>query len=181
MSLAWIGLGSNLGDRLANLLQGLECLDDIDGIGVRRVSTFIETQPVGVTGHSPYLNAVAELETEMDPDSLVRTCLDVERLMGRIRSEDLADPQPRLLDLDVLIMGDSVVDRTGVQVPHPRMHDRAFVLLPMVELEPQLLHPVLGRTMEELLESEIDRFGPVEDRCAILIPGSLMPEEDEVI
>ncbi len=178
MAVAWIGLGSNLGDRLTNLLKGLECLDDVDGIRVRRVSTFIETKPVGVTGHAPYLNAVAELEVRLDPDLLVRACLDVERAMGRIRSEGLPEPQPRLLDLDVLIMEDSVVDRPDVQIPHPRMHDRAFVLLPMVELEPQLRHPVLGRTMEELLESEIDRFGPVEDRCAILNPGPLMPEDE---
>ncbi len=177
MSRVWIGLGSNLGDRLANLLEGLERLDGSDGVGVHRVSTIIETVPVGVRNHRAYLNAAAELEVELGVEEMVERCLEIERGLGRERVEDGAGPEPRSLDLDVLLFEDRVVDRPGVQVPHPRMQDRAFVLVPMVELCPELMHPVLGRTMQELLEHEIERFGPVERRCAILKPGTLLSDE----
>ena len=177
MTRVWIGLGSNLGDRLANLLEGLERLDASDGVAVRRVSTIIETVPVGVRDHRAYLNAVAELDVELGVADLVARCLQVERDMGRIRDEAADQPAPRSLDLDVLLFDELVVDEPGVQVPHPRMQDRAFVLLPMVELEPELRHPVLDTTMEELLASEIERFGPVEQRCAILKPGTLLSDE----
>lgn len=177
MNRVWIGLGSNLGDRLANILEGLERLDASDGLAVRRVSTIIETVPVGVRDHRAYLNAVAELEVELGVVELVSQCLQVERDMGRVRKVGDAEPAPRSLDLDVLLFGDQVVDEPGVQVPHPRMQDRAFVLLPLVELQPDLRHPVLGSTVSELLEREIDRFGPVEQRCAILKPGTLLSDE----
>ena len=177
MSRVWIGLGSNLGDRLANLLEGLEHLDASDGVAVHRVSTIIETVPVGVRNHRAYLNAAAELEVDLDVEEMVQRCLEIERGMGRERTGGDGGPEPRSLDLDVLLFEDRVVDRPGVQVPHPRMQDRAFVLVPMVELRPELAHPVLEKTMQELLEYEIERFGPVEQRCAILKPGTLLSDE----
>lgn len=177
MSRAYIGLGSNVGDRLANILGGLDRLDAGEQASVRRVSTIIETSPVGVRGHRRYLNAVSELETSLEPSALVAFCLEVEQAMGRTRDPVNDVPQPRILDLDVLLMGDTVIDEPGVCIPHPRLQDRAFVLLPLVELDPELVHPVLGGTIQDLLAAEIERFGPVEQRCAILKLGSLLSDE----
>jgi len=177
VSRVYIGLGSNVGDRLANILGGLDRLDAGEHASVCRVSTIIETRPVGVRGHRSYLNAVAELETELEPAALVAFCLEVEQSMGRERDLDADEPQPRILDLDVLLMGSTVIDDPGVRVPHPRLQDRAFVLLPLVELDPDLAHPVLGGNVKELLAAEIERFGPVQERCAILKPGSLLSDE----
>ncbi|MDG2201304.1 MAG: 2-amino-4-hydroxy-6-hydroxymethyldihydropteridine diphosphokinase [Phycisphaerales bacterium] len=179
MSRVYIGLGSNVGDRLANILDGLDRLDAGKQVSVCRVSTIIETSPVGVRGHRRYLNAVAELETSLDPPALVACCLEVEQAMGRTRDPADDVPQPRTLDLDVLLMGDTVTDEPGVCIPHPRLQDRAFVLLPLVELDPDLAHPVLGSTVKDLLAAEIERFGPVQQRCAILKPGSLLSDESD--
>ncbi len=174
-SIAYLGLGSNLGDRFANLLAGAAAIDEQPGVSVRRMATVLETEPVGVTDHPSYFNTVLQIEITCSIDQLMASCLVVEQQMGRRRSDD-DECEPRVLDVDVLLCGGVVCDTPEINIPHPRMHDRAFVLVPMVELAPDLVHPVLGATMGELLESEIERHGPVADRCAILTPGSLLDD-----
>ncbi|MDG2292421.1 MAG: 2-amino-4-hydroxy-6-hydroxymethyldihydropteridine diphosphokinase, partial [Phycisphaerales bacterium] len=115
------------------------------------------------------------IETSKSPAELLSMCLLVERGMGRVREPD-GGCVPRRLDVDVLLLEDLVHRDGEITVPHPRMHERAFVLVPMVELAADVVHPVLNRSMHDLLQAEIEMHGPVEDRCAILKPGSLLDD-----
>ncbi len=131
MSRAYLGLGSNLGDRLANLRRAVELLAE-RGARVVRSSRVYETDPVGGPPQPDYLNAVVEVETELEPRSLLSACLAVEDALGRVRAERWG---PRVIDVDVLTYDDVVVDEPDLQIPHPRMHERGFVLIPLLELE----------------------------------------------
>jgi len=129
---AYLGLGSNLGDRLANLEEAVRRLDAA-GARVLRSSRVYETDPVGGPEQPDYLNAVVEVETELSARDLLDACLDVERQMGRVRTERWG---PRRIDIDLLTYGRRQIDEPGLTVPHPRMHERAFVLVPLLELDP---------------------------------------------
>jgi 2-amino-4-hydroxy-6-hydroxymethyldihydropteridine diphosphokinase len=146
---SFLGLGSNLGDRLANLGDAVDLLRGHEGIEIVRSSRVYETAPVGPP-QPDYLNAVIEVETSMSPRALLRTCLEVELSMGRERTEALG---PRVIDIDVLTYGDDVIDEPGLQIPHPRMHERGFVLVPLLELTADPLLPG-GKKIAEL------RLGP---------------------
>ena len=130
----YLGLGANLGDRLANLRRGVRRLNQRD-IHPVRSSRVYETEPVGPP-QPAYLNAVIEVAGELDPRSLLHECLEVEESLGRVRTEPLG---PRTLDIDILAFGDREIDEPGLVVPHPRAHQRAFVLVPWLELEPDPL------------------------------------------
>ena len=130
---AFLGLGSNLGDRLRNLEKAVSLLAAHDGVRVVRSSRVYETDPVPPTPPQPeYLNAVIEIETSLDPYGLLSLCLEVEQAMGRERLERWG---PRSIDLDVLIFDEREVDEPDLQIPHPRMHERGFVLIPLLELD----------------------------------------------
>ena len=151
---AYIGLGSNLGDRSANLSGAIERLSRIGIVGA--TSAIYETKPWGVDGYQPgYLNQVAALNTTLDPLGVVAELLGIEHSLGRVRQEKNAS---RTLDLDLLLHGESVVNASGVSVPHPRLHERAFVLVPLAEIAPDVIHPVLKKTIAELA-GESDRSG----------------------
>lgn len=148
MAEAWIGLGSNLGDRRGHLRAAL---GGLAGLGrVRSVSALYETEPVGLRTQPEFLNAVALLETELTARELLEGLLEIEARCGRLRTGQ--KNEPRTLDLDLLLYGDAVIDETGLEVPHPRLHERRFVLEPLASLAPRVRHPRLGRTVRQLLD-----------------------------
>lgn len=139
---AFVGVGSNVGDRAAHVAHAAAALARTAGVRVLGMSTVHETEPVGPPGQGPYLNAVIALETTLAPRALLAALLAIERERGRDRALELRNG-PRTLDLDLLCWGSAVpggdrIDEPGLQVPHPRMHERAFVLLPLAEVAPAL-------------------------------------------
>lgn len=146
---AYVALGSNLGDRRANLDGAVRALGDHPAITVRRVSAWIETAPVGgPPGQGKYLNGAAEIETDLSPHELLAALQAVERQFGRTRSIPNA---PRTLDLDLLLYDELVVDEPTLRIPHPHMARRRFVLKPLAEIVPNVRHPKEGATIAELL------------------------------
>ena len=150
MITAYIGMGTNLGDRAAALRSAVEELGRRKGVRLKDASSVYETAPVGVTDQPDFLNAVLRIETDLSGRALLELLLEVERVFGRVRKEKWG---PRTLDLDVLLYGDAVLREDGLLVPHPHLHERAFVLLPLCDLCPDGLHPVLKRTFRELARS----------------------------
>jgi 2-amino-4-hydroxy-6-hydroxymethyldihydropteridine diphosphokinase len=133
-----VGVGSNLGDRLANLKQAVSLLDNAEGVRVVRTSPVYETAPVGGPTQPAFLNAVAEVDVHGPARLLLQACLGVEAEMGRVRNERWG---PRVIDLDVLLFGDERIDEQDLIVPHPRMYERAFVLVPLADLVPGVARP----------------------------------------
>ena len=148
ISRAFVGIGSNLGDREAHLRRALQALRSTRGIQRLDVSRIYETDPVGPLPQGPYLNAVAEIETELEPRALLERLLEIEAEEGRVRGG--AWGEARTLDLDLLLFADRCIDEDALVVPHPRMHERGFVLEPLCELAPQWVHPLSGETIAEL-------------------------------
>ena len=148
-----LGLGSNVGDREANILaarRGLEAR----GFRLTALSSLYLTEPVDAPPQQWFLNAVAGGETALSPEALLAACLDVERALGRVRDVPRG---PRTIDIDLLLHGSEVRDAPGLVLPHPRLHERRFVLVPLVEIAPGARHPVLGLTAAEMLRRCPDR------------------------
>jgi 2-amino-4-hydroxy-6-hydroxymethyldihydropteridine diphosphokinase len=141
---AYVGLGSNLGDREATIRAALAELDDAAGVRVEAVSRLVETEPVGYREQPRFLNGVAALETELAPRALLDLLLAVEARFGRDRDAVPAQG-PRTLDLDLLVYDGLELDEPGLRIPHPRLHERAFVLGPLAELDPALEVPGKGQ------------------------------------
>ena len=150
MPQAFLGLGSNLGDRDANLRDAIAALSAASGVKVMRVSRFIETAPQGGPAQPAYLNAAAEIDTSLTPRQLLQFLLDIEAGLGRVRKEHWG---PRTLDLDLLLYERRIIDEPDLVVPHPQMHAREFVLKPLAEIAPEAYHPVLGKSARRLLEA----------------------------
>jgi 2-amino-4-hydroxy-6-hydroxymethyldihydropteridine diphosphokinase len=147
---AFVGLGANLGDREAGIRRALARLDAREGIAVVAVSALRETEPVGYADQPRFLNGVAALETVLPARDLLGSLLETERVLGRTR--DGPRYGPRAIDLDLLLYGDREIDEPGLTVPHPRLHERRFVLEPLNELDPDLLVPGRGRVEALLAE-----------------------------
>jgi 2-amino-4-hydroxy-6-hydroxymethyldihydropteridine diphosphokinase len=151
---AYIGLGSNLGEREATLRRALEALAGTDGVEIVAVSSFRETDPVGKVEQPRFVNAAAGLETSLAPRELLKRLLEVERSLGRDRTKE-ERWGPRTLDLDLLLYGDETIDEPALEVPHPRLAERAFVLEPLLELDPELRLPD-GRALRDLPTPELE-------------------------
>jgi 2-amino-4-hydroxy-6-hydroxymethyldihydropteridine diphosphokinase len=151
---AYVALGSNLGDREAHLCAALAALRADPGLRVLAVSPVYETAPVGPPPQGPYLNAVVRLHTRLAPRALLARLLEIEAAEGRVRGAVRLGA--RTLDLDLLFYGSLVLDEPGLRVPHPRLHERAFVLEPLRDVAPGLVHPRLGRTIDELARQARD-------------------------
>jgi 2-amino-4-hydroxy-6-hydroxymethyldihydropteridine diphosphokinase len=150
--LIYLSLGSNLGDRAANLARAIEALPEV-GVRVLRRSSLYETEPVDFLAQPWFLNCVVEAETSLPPGPLLHALQGIERQLG---SKKLIVRGPRIIDLDVLFYGTGVVRTAEMEIPHPRMVKRRFVLVPLAELAPALQHPVLHATIAELLTTTRD-------------------------
>jgi len=149
MNTAYIGVGSNLGDKLQNCCKAIDLIDNIENCTVKTQSPFYRTEPVGVASQDWYVNGVIRVETGLSAQDLLKSLLSIETGMGRVRTQRW---ESRIIDLDILLYGHHVIDEKSLTIPHPLMHIRKFVLMPMVQLDPDLVHPVLGRTMFELFD-----------------------------
>ncbi len=152
---AYIGLGSNIGDRMANCLKALDLLGSSPFGPVTARSAFYKTEPQGLKDQEWFINAVCALEVSSSPWALLEGLLSIEGAMGRVRKEKWG---PRLIDLDILLFGEEIIRGPDLIIPHPLMHCRRFVLVPLLELLPYGVHPVLGKPFSELLET-IDQEG----------------------
>jgi 2-amino-4-hydroxy-6-hydroxymethyldihydropteridine diphosphokinase len=149
----YLSLGSNIGDRAANIARAVSALAQ-HGLRVTRQSSLYETEPVDFREQDWFLNCVVEAQTELGPAELMDALLQIERSLGRHR---LVPKGPRLIDIDILLFGSSIVRAPELEVPHPRMAERRFVLVPFNEIAPEALHPALKRTIAELLGATLDR------------------------
>jgi len=147
VTLAYVGIGANLGPREETLRRAVDLFGRADGVEVVGVSELRETDPVGVVDQPPFLNGAVSVETTLSPRALLDLLLEVERSLGRVRGERWG---PRVVDLDLLVYGIEVLDEPGLHVPHPRLHERRFALEPLAEMNPELEIPGRG-TVSALL------------------------------
>jgi 2-amino-4-hydroxy-6-hydroxymethyldihydropteridine diphosphokinase len=153
VKLIYLSLGSNLGDRAANLERAIEALSEI-GVRVLRRSSIYETEPVDFLAQPWFLNCVVEAETSLGPRQLLEGLQSIER---KLVSRKLVPRGPRIIDLDVLLYETEVIHEDGMEIPHPRLTERRFVLVPLAELAPELCHPILRKAAAELLAATQDR------------------------
>ena len=151
MAKAYVGIGSNLGDRESHLRHAIQLLQAEQGLVVTAVSTLRETEPVGPVEQGPFINGALRLETGLTPRELLERLLAIEEELGRIRGERFG---PRTIDLDLLLYEDEVLDEPGLTLPHPRLHERRFALEPLAELAPDLEIPGRGSVSTLLAELE---------------------------
>ena len=149
MSKIFVGVGSNLGDREFLIRKAVECMRDLPRTLVVRVSSLYDTDPVGEVDQPAFLNAVVWLETTLEPRELLWQLLLIEKRMGRVRSQRWG---PRPIDLDLLFYGEEAVDEPDLKIPHPEAHRRAFVLMPLLELDPEFVHPTPGEALKKVMK-----------------------------
>ncbi len=161
--LVYIGFGSNIGDRLAHIQNAIHALAETEGITLQKISSIYQTDPVGYETQARFLNGVAAIRTDLPPLSLLRTLKDIEVVVGR---QHRIRWGPREIDLDILIYGDLCLQTEKLVIPHPEMHLRRFVLVPLVEIAPDVVHPVFQETVQTLL-------GRLEDDKSVSESGSI--------
>lgn len=155
----YIGLGSNLGNRLENIRKAIELMKE-QGIEIVKESSIYETEPMGYKEQGWFLNSVVKGKTELSPKTLWKRLEKIEKLMGREREIKWG---PRIIDLDILFYGDKILNGKELQIPHSELHKRRFVLVPLEEIAPELVHPVLNKSIRELL-------GELKDNSEVRLP-----------
>lgn len=163
-SLVHVAIGGNIGDVPGTLSRAVRALDEAEGIRVRAVSPLFETAPVGgPEGQPAFLNGALTLETSLPPGELLHVLMEVEKSLGRVR--EVADG-PRTVDLDILLWGERVIREEALEIPHPRMHLRSFVLVPLAKIAPEAVHPVLKKSVAKLLAGlgEIEGVKPFGEK-----------------
>lgn len=145
----YIGVGSNLGDRAENCFKAIEAIDRFDGCHVEQCSPLYETEPIGYDDQGWFINAAVRIGTSLDPESLFPHLKSIEKALGRRPSG--IHFGPRIVDLDILLFEDLVIRADNLTIPHPGLHKRRFVLRPLADIAPDVLHPVLNETIFELL------------------------------
>lgn len=148
----FLSLGSNQGDREKNIARALFLLQK-EGVEIQRVSSLYETEPVGITAQSWFYNSIAEVQASVEPGLLLTLVKSIEQKMGR---DVRVKREPRIIDIDIIMAEDEVIHTEDLEIPHPRMHKRNFVLAPFVEISPDTVHPVLKRHIKELLRESTD-------------------------
>ncbi len=146
---AYVGIGSNIGDQINNCLKAISMINSTDGCSVVKRSSFYRTEPVGYKDQAWFVNCVILLKTGFSPDKLFFRLQEIEKVMGRKKKIRWG---PRLIDLDIIMYDDLVMDNGNLSIPHPLMHKRRFVLVPMNEIAPEVIHPVLNKSIREILD-----------------------------
>ena len=145
---AYLGLGSNIGDRKQQLLKAIDLIGNIKGIKVTKQSSIYETAPIGYTDQPNFLNLCLEIETELSPQQLLKHCLDIEQQLHRVREIRWG---PRTLDIDILLYSDNIIETDNLSIPHPRMQERAFVLIPLNDIASDKKDPRLNQKIHDLV------------------------------
>ena len=158
----YIGIGSNVGDKAANFRKGIAAISHCDGCTVEAQSPLYETEPVYLESQEWFLNGVIRISTDLEPEALFTQLKGIEHAMGRQPGSTRYGP--RVLDLDILFYDDRIVRAGSVEIPHPNLHERRFVLKPLNDIAPDLVHPVLGQTVKSLL-SNLEDGGKKVTQC----------------
>ena len=146
----YLGLGSNLGNRSNYLHTAIEILQKDDMVNVVKLSEVIETEPIGEIAQGLFLNQVIEIETEYGPNELLQRCLEIEQSQGRVREKKW---DSRTLDIDILFYGELLFESNNLKIPHPEVHNRGFMLIPLLEIAPSMEHPSLHLSIQEMLNA----------------------------
>ena len=154
MEYSYIGIGSNQGNSIELIKRALDLIDLVPGVKITRVAPLYRTEPIGYTDQPWFYNTVAELEVQVAPFELLDILEDVERKLGRVRTIRWG---PRTIDLDILLFGKNIIDEESLRIPHPLMHLRRFVLVPMVELAPDFIHPAINSKICDICKAELKK------------------------
>jgi 2-amino-4-hydroxy-6-hydroxymethyldihydropteridine diphosphokinase len=157
-SLVYLGIGSNLGSRRENCLEAIRLLEESPFISVIKGSSFYETEPLGYENQPPFINCVIEIETTLEPQRLLKICQDIEVVLAR---ERVIHWGPRTIDIDILLYNNQVIDQKDLKIPHPLMHERGFVLIPLSEIVPEAIHPVYKKKIKDLLKVMKDKHSVI--------------------
>ena len=168
MSKAYLSLGTNMGDRLSNIQQAVRLLTSDNNIKLLRASSFYETQPCGLNEKNCFINAAIAVETELSAIELLRVCQNIEEKLGRIR-EGKPKWSERIIDIDILFYDDLIFKNEILEIPHKYVHKRAFALVPMIEVNADLKHPILNKTIMEMHEE-------LENPEDVFLYGTVLPE-----
>jgi 2-amino-4-hydroxy-6-hydroxymethyldihydropteridine diphosphokinase len=159
MERIFISIGSNLGDRVENCLKAIGELKGSRWASVVRESSMYEAEPWGTTDQPPFINCAVEMTTTLNPSALLGFLMEIELGMGRVKGDEKERWAPRLIDLDIIFFGDRIVEEEGLAIPHPLAVERAFVLVPLAEIAPEMIHPALKKSVSELAGAVPGRDG----------------------